>query len=56
MLYERNYCMRVVAFSDFHQNMKAMINNTIDEHELLIVTRQNHTPVVMMSLDDCNSW
>lgn len=48
--------MQVVTFSDFRQNMKSMMNNTIDEHELLIVTRQNHTPVVMMSLDDYNSW
>lgn len=48
--------MQVITFSDFRQNMKTMMNNTIDEHKLLIVTRQNQTPAIMMSLDDYNSW
>ncbi len=46
--------MQVVTFSDFRQNMKVIMNNTAKDHDLLVVTRQNSNPMVMMSLDDYN--
>jgi antitoxin YefM len=47
--------MDTTTFSDFRANLKSILDKTSDNHEPLIVTRQQGEAVVVLSLSDYNS-
>lgn len=48
--------MQVVSFTDLRKNMKMIMDQCCQDHDLMIVTRQKEPPIVMMSLEEYNSW
>lgn len=48
--------MQVVSFTELRKNMKTIMDQCCENHDLTIVTRQKEAPVVMMSLEEYNSW
>ena len=48
--------MQAITFNEAIQNLSALMDKVTDDREPLIVTRENHQPVVMMSLEDFNAW
>lgn len=48
--------MQVVSFTELRKNMKTIMDQCCQDHDLTIVTRQKEPPVVMMSLEEYNSW
>ena len=48
--------MDVVTYSAARKNLKAVMDRVVDDSDFTVITRQNGKPVVLMSLDDWNSW
>ena len=48
--------MVVVNYSDFRKNLKINLDNACDNNELVIVSRAHNKNVVVISLDEYNSW
>ncbi len=48
--------MLVSTFSETRKNFAATMQQVIDNHEPLIITRQNHESVVMLSLSDFKAY
>lgn len=48
--------MQVISFTDLRKNMKTVLTQCCENHDLTIVTRQREPSVVMMSLEDYNAW
>jgi len=48
--------MVVVTYSDFRKNLKENLDNICDNKDLLIVARPHNKNVVVISLDEYNSW
>lgn len=48
--------MQSVMFEEAQRQLEALCEKTCQDHEPYIINRPNHSPVVMMSLDDFNSW
>jgi len=48
--------MQAMTFNEVAANLSAMMDRVNDDHEPLVVTRDNNKPVVLMSLDDFNAW
>ncbi len=48
--------MDVISYTSARNNFKDTMMRVCDNHEPIIITRQNERPVVMMSLDDYNSF
>ncbi len=48
--------MRTVNFSYTRKNLSSVMNIVVNNHSPLIITRQNHEPVVMISLEDFKSY
>ena len=44
--------MDVLTYSDTRANLKAVKDRVVDDHAPVIITRQNGSPVVMVSLED----
>jgi antitoxin YefM len=44
-----------MTFSQMRQNLATVIDTVVNNHSLIIITRQNKEPVVMISLDDYKS-
>ena len=44
--------MRIVTFTDLRNNLATHLDKVEADREELIVTRQNHNPVVVVSLSD----
>lgn len=47
--------MQTITFSQMRQHLATAIDNVVNNHSPIIVTRQNKEPVVMISLDDYRS-
>ena len=48
--------MQVVSFKELRKNMKTIMNDCCNNHDLTIVTRQKEPALVMMSLEEYNAW
>ncbi|MGR6329565.1 type II toxin-antitoxin system Phd/YefM family antitoxin [Sphingomonas sp. XXL09] len=47
--------MQVVTYTDARANLKDVMDQVVDDHEEVVVTRKNGKPVVMVSLDAWNA-
>jgi antitoxin YefM len=48
--------MKVISLSELRANMAKHFDRVEEDHDELIVTRQNREPMVVMSLRDFESW
>ncbi|WP_438749138.1 type II toxin-antitoxin system Phd/YefM family antitoxin [Pararhizobium sp. O133] len=48
--------MNVISFSELRANMAKHFDRAEQDHDELIVTRQNREPMVVMSLSDFEGW
>ena len=48
--------MKIVSLSELRANMAKHFDRVEEDHDELIVTRQNREPLVVMSLSDFESW
>jgi antitoxin YefM len=48
--------MKIVSLSELRANMAKHFDQIEDDHDELIVTRQNREPMVVMSLADFEGW
>ncbi len=48
--------MTVVNYSEFRKNLKESLDNACDNNEIIIVSRAHNKNVVVISLDEYNSW
>ncbi len=48
--------MKAVTYTHARQNLATTMDESIDDHEPIIITRNNDRAVVMMSLEDFNAW
>jgi antitoxin YefM len=52
----RGSAMNVISLSELRANMAKHFDRVEENHDELIVTRQNREPMVVMSLRDFESW
>ena len=48
--------MRTLNYTTARQNLASAIDNVVDDHTPLVITKGSDKAVVMMSLDDWNAW
>lgn len=48
--------MEVLNYSDFRKNLKTVLDKTVDNHETVIIARSQNKDVVLLSLQEYNSW
>jgi antitoxin YefM len=48
--------MKHVTYSAFRANLASLMDQVNDDHAPLLVTRQNGSPAVVLSLEDYSSW
>ncbi|MFS8979418.1 type II toxin-antitoxin system prevent-host-death family antitoxin [Cupriavidus necator] len=48
--------MRTVHFSDARSNLKAVMDQTINDHDAVLITRRDAPNVVLMSQAQYDSW
>jgi len=48
--------MKSVSYSELRQNLKANLDSVSDDSDLLVVHRPKGRSIIMMSLDEYNSW
>jgi antitoxin YefM len=48
--------MTSVNLTEFRKNIKKYLDMVIDDYELLVINRRKDKAVVVMSLDEYNSW
>jgi antitoxin YefM len=48
--------MEAVTYSDLRQNLNIYMDKVIQNHDSLIITRKNNKNVVLISVDEYNSW
>jgi antitoxin YefM len=48
--------MRTVHFSDARNNLKAVIDQAIDDHDAVLITRRDAPNAVIMSQEQYDSW
>ncbi len=48
--------MEVLNYTDFRKNLKSVLDKTVENHEVVIISRSQNKDVVILSLDDYNSW
>ncbi len=48
--------MILASLSEFRKEMKNYVNKVIDQSETLFINRGNNKGIVVMSLDEYNSW
>jgi antitoxin YefM len=48
--------MQAITFNEASQNLAKFIDEVHNNHEPLIITHDHQKAVVLMSLDDFNSW
>ena len=48
--------MRTLNYTTARQNLASAIDDVINDHTPLIITKGSDKAVVMMSLDDWNAW
>ena len=47
--------MKAMTYTQARKNFACAMNDVCNDHAPLVITRQNSSPVVMMSLEDYNS-
>ena len=52
----RSAAIDVKTFSEARANLKAVMDQVVDDHVPVIISRRSAEPVVMISLSDWNSW
>ena len=50
-----SHAIDVRTFSDARANLKAVMDQVVDDHVPVVISRRNAEPVVMLSLSDWNS-
>lgn len=48
--------MEVINYSDLRKNLAATLDRVEENHVPVLITRQNGTPAVLISLDDFNAF
>lgn len=48
--------MRTIDFSDARSNLKAVMDQAIDDHDAVLITRRDAPNVVIMSQAQYDSW
>ena len=48
--------MRTIHFSDARSNLKAVMDQTIDDHDVVLIMRRDAPNVVLMSEAQYESW
>lgn len=48
--------MQAVTYSEARNNLAAMLDKAVDDHEQIIITRKSGKNAVLMSLEDFNAW
>lgn len=48
--------MKTINYTDLRSNLAKVIDQVNDNHNPVIITRQNGKPAVLMSLEDYNSY
>ena len=48
--------MKHVTYSAFRADLASYLDKVHDDHAPLLITRQNGSPAVVMSLEDFSSW
>ncbi|MER3445005.1 Antitoxin YefM [Calidithermus terrae] len=48
--------MKAITYTHARQNLAKTMDEVIDNHDPIIITRNNDRAVVMMSLEDFNAW
>ncbi len=48
--------MRTLNYTTARKNLATAIDDVVDDHTPLVITKGSDKAVVMMSLDDWNSW
>jgi len=48
--------MKTLNYTTARKNLATAIDNVVEDHAPLIITKGSDKAVVMMSLDDWNSW
>lgn len=48
--------MQAVTYSEARNNLAAMLDKAVDDHEPIIITRKHGRNAVLMSLEDFNAW
>ena len=48
--------MRTINFSEARSNLKAVLDQVVDDADVTVITRRDADDVVVMSLDSWNSW
>jgi len=48
--------MQAMTLNEAIQNLLNVMDKVNDDHEPLVVTHENHKPIVIMSLEDFNAW
>ena len=48
--------MQVLNYTDFRKNLKSVLDKTVEDHEVVIISRSQDKDVVLLSLQDYNSW
>ncbi|RIH84498.1 type II toxin-antitoxin system Phd/YefM family antitoxin [Calidithermus roseus] len=48
--------MKAITYTHARQNLAKTMDEVIDNHDPIIITRNNDRAVVMISLEDFNAW
>ncbi len=48
--------MTVVNYSEFRKNLKENLDKACDDKEVVVISRAHNKNVVLVSLDEYNSW
>lgn len=48
--------MRTLNYTTARQNLASAIDEVVDDHTPLVITKGSNKAVVMMSLEDWNAW
>jgi len=48
--------MDAINYTDLRKNLKSFLDKVYDNHEPLIITRKNNENIVLLSIDDYNSF
>ncbi len=48
--------MNTISYSSFRNNLAGVLDQVNNDHQAVIITRQNKAPAVVISLDDFKSY
>ena len=56
MVVQHNVDMKTLNYTTARKNLADVIDDVVDDHTPVIITKGSDKAVVMMSLDDWNAW